>query len=417
MKGQSKIKLIRAREILDSRGNPTLKVYLKTSSVESTFSVPSGVSEGKYEALEIRDKEKRYFGKGVRRAVNNVNQLIAPKLKGESVFKQERIDKMLIEMDGTEQKSRLGANAILGVSIAVLKVAAQAKKTPLYKYIAQIFHEKKDNQTKRVPQPSILLIEGALHGGNNLQIQEFMVIPQMKSFSEQLRVAWEIYQTLKSILNEKYGKISTNVGYEGGFAPPLNRAEKALDLIMLAARKAGYLSKINIALDVAASTFYQKNSYKFEDKIFTGSGLFKYYLNLLKTYPITSLEDPYFEEDWENFGFITQKLKNRITIFGDDLLATNPKRIKKANDLGACNGLLLKPDQIGTFSEAISAAKEARKHQWKIMVSHRSGDTCDTFIADFAVGIGADFIKAGAPSRGERVAKYNRLLEIEEQFP
>jgi len=416
MKEKSKIKLIKAREILDSRGNPTVKVYLKTSSEESNFSVPSGVSEGKYEALEIRDKEKRYFGKGVKRAVNNINQIIAPRLKGESVLKQERIDQMLIEIDGTEQKSCLGANAILGVSIAVLKAGAQVKKIPLYKYIAQIFYGKQKAQIKKLPQPSLLLIEGALHGGNNLQIQEFMIIPQIRLFREQLRIGSEIYQTLKLILNEKYGKASTNVGYEGGFAPLLNRAEKALDLISLAIKKAGYLSKIKIALDIAASTFYQKNSYKFEDKIFTGSGLLKYYLNLSKTYPIISLEDPYFEEDWENFSLITQKLKNKITIFGDDLLATNPERIKTASKVGACNGLLLKPDQIGTFSEALTAAKEARKHQWKIMVSHRSGDTCDTFITDFAVGIGADSIKAGAPNRGERVAKYNRLLEIEEEL-
>jgi len=416
MTKRHKIRLIKAREILDSRGNPTVKVYLKSDSVESSFSVPSGVSEGEYEALEIRDNGKRYFGKGVRRAVENINQIIAPRFKGENVTKQEKIDRMLIELDGTEQKSNLGANAILGVSIAVLKAAAQVRKLPLYNYIAKIFYKKQKNKILKLPQPSFLLIEGALHAGNKLQVQEFMIIPQIKSFQEKLRVASEIYHTLKIVLNGKYGSASTNVGYEGGFAPSLSRTEKALDLIMTAIKKAGYLSKIKIALDIAASTFYQKNSYKFEDKIFTGSGLLKYYFHLYNNYPIISLEDPFFEKDWEDFQLMTKSFKNKITIFGDDLLATNPKRIEKAGKLGACNGLLLKPDQIGTFSEAIDAASKAKENKWKIMVSHRSGDTCDTFISDFAVGIGADFIKSGAPARGERVAKYNRLLEIEEEL-
>jgi len=416
MKRNYKIRFIGAREILDSRGNPTVKAYIRTDSGESYFSVPSGVSEGKYEALEVRDKGKRYLGKGVKRAVANINEVIAPKLKGEDVKKQKKIDGILIELDGTEQKSKLGANAILGVSIAVLKAAAQARKLPLYNYIAKIYYKRQKSKILKFPQPSILLIEGALHAGNNLQVQEFMILPQMKFFREKIRVASEIYHTLKLVLNEKYGKIATNVGDEGGLAPPLKTTEKALDLIMTSVKKAGYFSRIKIALDIAASTFYQKNSYKFEDRIFTGTGLLKYYSNLCNNYPIISLEDPYFEEDWDNFQLITKSLKSKITIFGDDLLATNTKRIEKAAELKACNGLLLKPDQIGTFSEAIEAARAAKQNKWKIMVSHRSGDSCDTFLSDFAVGIGADFIKAGAPTRGERVARYNRLLELEEEI-
>lgn len=416
MRQANKIKLIKAREVLDSKGTPTIKVYIQTASVKSHFSVPSGVSEGKHEALEVRDKEKRYFGKGVKKVVENINQVIASKLKGEDVTKQEKIDRILIELDGTEQKSNLGANAILGVSIAVLKAAAKVRRIPLYEYIAGIFHKREKKTTLTLPEPSFLMLEGALHGGNDLQVQEFMIVPRAKFFKEKMRMSSEIYHTLKLVLSNKYGKISTNVGYEGGFAPPLQTTEKALDIIMTALKRAGHTSRAKISLDIAASTFYQKNSYKFEDKIFTGSGLLKYYSELCNNYPIISIEDPYSEEDWENFQLITQKLKRKIIIFGDDLLATNIKRIRQAEQSQACNGLLLKPDQIGSFSEAIEAAREAKKNKWKIMVSHRSGDTCDTFISDFAVGISADFIKAGAPSRGERVSKYNRLLEIEEEL-
>ncbi|MFH0987334.1 MAG: phosphopyruvate hydratase [Patescibacteria group bacterium] len=410
------IKSIRGREILDSKGNPTLKVYLETEDNESSFSVPAGVSEGKYEALDIRDNDKnRYFGKGVRRAVEKINRIIAPKLKGEDVTKQEKIDRLLIKLDGTNQKSNLGGNTILGVSVASLKAAAEVKKIPLWNIVSRIFFKDK-KKISRLPLPSVLLIEGALHGGNDLQFQEFMIIPQLKEIEENIRSAAEIYHTLKTILKEKYGATATNVGLEGGFAPPLNKAEKALDVIMAAIKKSNYLSEVKIAIDVAASTFFQKNSYKFENKFFTGSGLLNYYSEISKNYPVASIEDPYFEEDWENFKLITQKLKNKVTIFGDDLLATNPERIKRAAKLNACNGLILKPDQIGTVTEAIEAARLARQNKWKIMVSHRGGDTCDSFIADFAVGIEADFTKFGAPSRGERVARYNRLLEIVEEL-
>lgn len=412
---KNKIKQIRAKEILDSRGTPTIKVFLKTNlDIISSFSVPSGTSEGKYEAQELRDGGKRYFGKGVKKAVKNVNEIIAKNLKGEDVTLQERIDKLLIDLDGTEQKRRLGANAILGTSIAVLKTGAKAKKLPLFEYIAKISRIKTKKGDFKLPSPAFKLIGGGTHAGTDLQVQEFLIVPKAVSFDQKVKIASEIYQTLKLILEKKYGKIATNVGYEGGFAPPIKKTEKALDLIILAAKKIGYLSKIKIALDIAASTFFENNSYKFEDRIFTGSGLLKFYLNLSKNYPLLSIEDPFFEEDWENFKIITGTFKNKIIIFGDDLLATNLKRIEKARKLEACNGLILKPDQIGTFSEAILAAKEAKKAGWKIMVSHRSGDTCDTFISDFAVGIGADFVKFGAPARGERVAKYNRLLEIEE---
>lgn len=412
---RNEIKQIKAKEILDSRGIPTIKVFLKTNlDIISSFSVPSGTSEGKYEAQELRDGDKRYFGKGVKKAVKNVNEILSKKLKGEDITFQERIDQLLIELDGTEKKKRLGANAILGVSVAVLKAGAKAKNLPLFEYIANTARIKIKKRNFKLPDPSFKLIGGGAHAGTDLQVQEFMIIPKAPRFEQKVKIASEIYQTLKSILEKKYGKIATNVGYEGGFAPPIKKTEKALDLIILAAKERGYLSKIKIALDIAASAFFENNSYKFEDRIFTGSGLLKFYMDLSKNYPLFLIEDPFFEEDWGNFKMLAKTFKNKVIVFGDDLLATNLKRIKRARELNACSGLVLKPDQIGTFSEAILAAKEAKKAGWKIMVSHRSGDTCDTFISDLAMGIGADFVKFGAPSRGERVVKYNRLLEIEE---
>jgi len=408
----SKIKSIQAREILDSRGNPTVEVDLITDRGCFRDSVPSGASKGKYEAVELRDREKRYQGKGVRKAIKNVNEIITPKLKGKNVLLQKEIDNLMIKLDGTENKSRLGANAILGVSMAVCRAGAAAKNIPLWKYISQIAVIKKPT----LPTPSVLLIEGGAHAGNELDFQEFMIVPQYKKFSKNLQTATEIYQELKKIIKEKYTDLAINVGDEGGFAAPVRVPEGAIILILKAAEKLDYQNKIKLVLDIAASQFFKRAQYKTQMGLFTREGLLRYYSNLVSNYPILGLEDPFSEEDWQGFQEITEKFGKKLVIIGDDLLVTNPQRIKMAKDRKACNGLLLKINQIGTISETLEAAKLAKSFGWKVMVSHRSGETLDDFISDLAVGMSADFIKAGAPARGERVAKYNRLLRIEEEL-
>jgi len=408
------IKSIKAREILDSRGNPTVEVEINTEKGSFLASVPSGVSKGKYEAVELRDGGKRYQGKGVIIAVNNVNKIIAPKLKDKDSTQQEEIDNFLRNLDGTENKSRLGANAILAVSMAVCRAGAAAKNLSLWKYITQIAE---NSSRPTLPIPSVLLIEGGAHAGNELDFQEFMISPQQKTFSKNLQIASEIYHQLKEIIKAKYVDLAINVGDEGGFAPPVRVPEEVLNLILEAAKNLGYQNKIKIILDVAASQFYAKGTYKTRIGAFSREGLLKYYSDLIQKYPILALEDPFSEEDWEVWKIANCKFKNaNLLIIGDDLLATNPKRIKLAEEKKACNAVIIKMNQIGTVTETIEAAKLAKSYGWKIMVSHRSGETCDDFIADLSVGIGADFIKAGAPARGERVAKYNRLLRIEEDL-
>jgi len=417
----SKIKQIKAREILDSRGNPTVEVDLTTDLGVFRASVPSGVSKGKYEAVELRDGGKRYQGKGVLKAVNNVNKILAPKLKGKDVTDQKKLDDLMIKLDGTENKSKLGANAILAVSMAVCRAGAAAQNLPLYQHISEIY----TGQTcvnLTLPIPSVLMIEGGAHAGNELDFQEFMILPKTKSFKESLRVASEIYHQLKEIIKQKYIDLAINVGDEGGFAPPVRVPEEALNLILEAAKNLGYQNKIKIILDVAASQFYINGQYKTKFGAFTSEGLLKYYSDLIQKYPILGLEDPFAEEDWEDWQMLTSDVnigsqRSKLLIIGDDLLATNPKRIKVAKEKKACNAVIIKMNQIGTISETIEAAKLAKSYGWKIIVSHRSGETCDDFISDLAVGIGADFIKAGAPTRGERVAKYNRLLKIAEALP
>jgi len=402
---KSKIKKIQAREILDSRGNPTVEVDLTTELGVFRASVPSGASKGKYEAVELRDGRRRYRGRGVLKAVNNVNEIIAPKLIGKDPTQQKEIDDLLIKLDGTKNKSKLGANAILGVSMAICRAGAAAKNLSFWDHIKQLF----EIGSPSIPQPCFNVINGGIHAGSELDFQEFMVVPRLNSFSENLRIGTEIYHQLKEILAKKFGKQAINVGDEGGFAPPVRAPEEALDLIMEAVEKAGYQNKIKIILDVAASQFYQGGKYKMKTGVFTTEGLLNYYLDLIQKYPIIGLEDPFSEEDWEGW----KMLKSKILIIGDDLTVTNPDRIKLAQKRKACNGIIIKPNQIGTITETIEAVKLAKSYNWKVIVSHRSGETCDDFIADLAVGISADFIKAGAPARGERVAKYNRLLEIE----
>jgi len=415
---KNKIKQIKAREILDSRGNPTIEVELITDVGLFYSSVPSGASTGKYEATELRDGGERYHGKGVLKAVRNVNEIISPKLKGKDVTLQKEIDDLMINLDGTENKSKLGANAIVGVSMAVCRAGAASRNLSLYRYIAQVFNSKFkiQNSKFKMPSPAFNIINGGVHAGNKLDVQEFMIVPQIKPFSEALRTASEIYQELKNLLKTQYGKQASNVGDEGGFAPPFQVSEQALDFILKATENLGYQKSLKLILDVAASQFFAGGKYKMGSRVFTSEGILRYYSDLIKKYPILALEDPLAEEDWNGFQEITKRFGEKVTIIGDDLLVSNPKRIKEAYNKKACNGLLLKVNQIGTISEAIEAAKLAQSYRWKVMVSHRSGETCDDFIADLAVGIGAEFIKAGAPARGERVAKYNRLLKIEEEL-
>jgi len=385
----SKIKSIKAREILDSRGKFTVEVDLMTDDGLFRASVPAGASKGKYEAPTM----------AVNKAIKNVNEIIASRLKGRDPTQQKEIDQFL-------SPKKFGANATVGVSLAVCRAGATAAGQPLWEYIVNTFFpiEKK---VLTIPRPAFNIINGGIHADNELDFQEFMIVPHFKEYSQNLKSTAEIYQVLRKNLGQ-------NVGDEGGFVPQIKLPEEALDLIQKAVNKAGYKNKVKFILDAAASQFYKNGKYQLQKKkiLFTREEFLNYYETLIKKYPIEVLEDPYAEEDWQGFQKITKKLGKKITIIGDDLLVTNPKRIKEANNKKACNGLLLKINQIGTVTEALIAAQLAKSFDWKIMVSHRSGETNDDFIADFAVGIGADFIKSGAPARGERVAKYNRLLEI-----
>jgi len=381
----SQIKFIRARQILNSRRKPTVEVELRTDKGVFKASVPSGVSKGKHEAVEIKASK----------AVKNVNQIFAPKLIGRDPTRQKEIDEIMIRLDGTKNKSKLGANAILAVSIAVLRAGAKAKNLSLWQYISKIVKIR-----PHLPKPSILLIEGGLHGKSGLDIQEFMVVPEKKSFSASFRLGKKIYYNLKKILKKNFGERGIKMGYEGGFAPPISDTKETLDFI----RRATKGHKVRIGLDCAAS------------RIKTGKYKIDFYQSLVERYPIIFLEDPFGEDDWKPFREITKKLGKKIDILGDDLLTTNIERIKKAKKKRACDGAIIKPNQIGTVTETLKAVKLAKSYDWKIMISHRAGDTLDEFIADLAVGVGADFIKAGGLTKKERLAKYNRLLKIEKEL-
>jgi len=412
-----KIKKIKANEILDSRGNPTLQVKVETEKGFFVSSVPSGASKGKNEAVELRDGGKRYFGKGVKKAVEKVNDVISKRLKGFDVSRQKEIDEILIELDGTQNKSKLGANSICGVSLAVCKAGANAKNLPLYKYIRMLCGL--GATTYKIPMPSFNIINGGAHAGNDLDFQEFMVCAKGKRFSENLRVGVEIYHKLREMILKKYGKLAINVGDEGGFSPPIDSPGVAIDLISKAIKGLNYQKKASIFLDVAASHFFDGTLYKTKVKNFDGKELANFYFELIEKYQIESIEDPFSQEDFDSWRYFFSKIKEKhinTLIMGDDLTVTNPERIKMAHQKNLCNAVIIKINQIGTVTEAIEAVKLARSFGWKIMVSHRSGETTDDFIADLAVGVDADFIKAGAPARGERVAKYNRLLEIEEEI-
>ncbi len=409
-----RISLIKAREILDSRGNPTVEVELTAGEYKVIAAVPSGASTGKYEAWELRDGGKRYDGKGVLRAVENVNKIIAPKLKGMDPAKQREIDEIMVEMDGTDNKKRLGANAILGVSMAVCRAGAVSHGIPLYRYVAMIANNKKMS----LPVPFCNIINGGKHADNDLTVQEFMVVPvKSKSFREGIRACSEIYHRLKQDIHKRYGKGTTNVGDEGGFAPEeFNLVREPLNFINKSIDGAGYKNKVKIGIDAAASEFYKNGRYYIDRRIMNKNELIEFYKKIVESYPIISIEDPFSQDDFDGFAELTKEIGKNVQIVGDDLLVTNTERIKKAIGKMACNALLLKVNQIGTVTEAIDAARLAMDNGWKVMVSHRSGETSDDFIADLAVGLGAGQIKSGAPCRGERLAKYNRLLKIEEEL-
>lgn len=403
---------IRAREILDSRGNPTIEVEVH---LESGFfgraCVPSGASTGRFEALELRDGDKkRYLGKGVQKVVFHVNELIAPQLEGLESTKQAEIDALLCELDGTENKSKLGANAILGVSMAIARASAEELGVPLFQYLG-------GQRARVLPVPFMNVLNGGVHADNPLDFQEFMLVPLgAERFSEALRMGVETYQTLKALLKEK--GLSVSLGDEGGFAPLVTTPEEALEYLMLAIEKAGYVpgKDIALALDVAASELYQEGKYVLSGlgKKLTREELAEYYETLCQSYPIVSLEDPFAEDDPEGFKIITAKLGQKIQIVGDDILVTNPKRIKWGIEEKLCNAVLIKLNQIGTVTETIYSVELAYRNNWRAMISHRSGETEDTFIADLAVALNTGQIKTGAPARSERTAKFNQLLRIEE---
>lgn len=407
----SKIKDIKAREILDSRAMPTIEVDVTTENgITGTFSVPSGASTGSKEALELRDKDNRYKGKGVLKAVSNVNDIIKPALVGMEITNQLEIDKKLIELDGTDNKSNLGANALLGVSVASLKAAALENGKDVYDYL--------NKRDKKTPYAMFNIVNGGKHAFNNIDIQEFMIVPKFKSFKEIVRVASEVFLSLKSILEKK--GMSTSVGDEGGFAPNVSKNSEALDLIVNAIEDAGYTpgKDVFIAMDIAASSFYdnENNCYNFEGKELTTNELLDYYKEIVKKYPIISIEDPFDENDIEGFKNITSTLGKHLMIVGDDLFVTNKKLLEQGIQGRWANAILIKPNQIGTFYEMLETVALARKNGINTIMSHRSGETTDTFIADAAVALDIPYIKTGSVTRGERVAKYNRLMRIEENI-
>jgi enolase len=404
------IKDIQAREILDSRGNLTIEATVFTTNSMGMASVPSGASKGEHEALELRDGDKRFHGLGVQKAINNVNKIIAPLLKGIDCTRQRELDSLMIEKDGYKNKSKLGANAILAVSLACARAAANAQGKMLYQYLNGFPQIKKN---LKLPQLFFNVINGGAHADNKLKIQEFMIVPKMNSLKENVRVGSEIYHSLKVELHRKYGSGATNVGDEGGFASAkLKRTREVLDLLVKIIKQAGYQGKVDLALDCAASYFNKRNKYSIDGRKLTKAQLLNFYIQLIKKYPIISIEDPFDEEDFSSFANLQEKTD--ILIVGDDLTVTNSERIEAAIKEKSCNCLLLKVNQIGTLTEALDAAELAFKAGWKVMVSHRSGETEDTFIADLAVALGCGMIKSGAPCRGERTAKYNQLIRIQE---
>lgn len=405
MKPMSKVKSIIAREIKDSRQKPTIEVEVETEKGIFVASVPSGASTGANEALELRDSD----GKGVLTAIKNVNEIIAPKLIGKDATNQKEIDDLMIALDGTENKSKLGANAILGVSMAVCRAGAAAKKVSLYKYISEI----SDNSIK-IPLPMFNILNGGRHAKNDLEIQEFMIIPDKGTMQENLIACNNIFGKLKEAIKTNFGDDHLGLGDEGGFAPPISKAEQALFLI----KNASEGDDIKFALDCAASEFFENGKYKLENRELTRAEMLEFYKELVNKFPIISIEDPFSEEDWQSFEEFTKDFSEKILIVGDDLTTTNINKIREAHNKKAINAVLIKLNQIGSVSETLAAINMTKSFNfnWKVIVSHRSGETMDNFIADLAVGTGADFLKSGSPAKEERMVKYQRVVEIENEL-
>lgn len=409
----SKITRVIGREILDSRGNPTVEVDVWVGALLGRAAVPSGASTGTHEALELRDNLKPFGGKGVSKAVDNINTKIAPKLLGRDVRAQTELDKLMIELDGTPNKSNLGANAILGCSLAIIRTSAKVQNLSLYDAIGKLAGTKPNI----LPVPFSNVINGGKHAGNNLDIQEYMIAPiGAKSFKESVQMVSETYQALKKILNKKFGAIATNVGDEGGFAPPLSAPAEPCEVLVQAIEEVGYGKKIKLAVDCAATEFYENDKYTLNETKYSSDELIDFYKNLIKTYPVISIEDPLSEDDWPGYSKFTKEVGDKLQIIGDDLFVTNISRLQEGFRKGACNCLLLKVNQIGTLTEALNAAKLAFDTKYGVMVSHRSGETEDSFIADLSVGLNSGQIKPGAPARSDRLAKYNQLIRIEEEL-
>jgi len=414
MIGMSVIVDVFGREVLDSRGNPTVEVeVILENGTMGRAIVPSGASTGAHEAVELRDGDKnRYNGKGVLQAVENVNEIIAPEVIGMDVTHQVDIDTLMIEMDGTPNKGRLGANAILGVSLAVAQAAANYLEIPLYQYIGGV-------NAREIPVPMMNILNGGKHADNNVDIQEFMIIPAgAPSFAEGLRMAVEIYHTLKKVLNSK--GLATAVGDEGGFAPNLPSNEEAIEVILEAIAQAGYQAgkDIFLGLDVAATELYRDGKYHFEStqQVLSSQEVVDFYASLVERYPVISIEDGLAEDDWEGWKLLTDRLGKKIQLVGDDLFVTNTERLARGIELGVCNSILIKVNQIGTLTETLDTIEMARRAGYTCVISHRSGETEDATIADIAVATGSGQIKSGAPARTDRVAKYNQLLRIEEEL-
>jgi enolase len=406
---------LKAREVLDSRGNPTVEVDVITKDGLFRAMTPSGASAGQHEAIELRDNDKkRYLGKGTLNAVKHVNQVIAPKIIGMDCKYQETLDNVMMKLDGTENKEKLGANSILPVSMAIAKAGAAAKELPLYRYIAELFGV----LPQVIPVPMCNVINGGKHAGQENSIQEHMLMPTgAKTFHEGIRMISESYHHLSKILKETYGAASILIGDEGGFAPQeITSVTDRFDIMLKAVENAGYDGKMKIALDPASSEFFYDGTYKIGEKSFSGGELVDFYVDLCKTYPIISIEDGLAEDDWDSWVEMTKKLGTKIQIVGDDLFVTNTARIKKGIEIQAANSVLIKLNQIGTLTETLDAIKMAHDAGWTAVVSHRSGETEDTFIADLVVGTSAGQIKTGAPARSDRNAKYNQLLRIEEEL-
>ena len=409
----TRIASVRGRMVLDSRGNPTVEVEVRTEGGGVGLAIaPSGASRGRYEAVELRDGGREFLGRGVRRAVENVNRVIAPRLVGMDAARQRLVDRTLVELDGTPNKSRLGGNAVVATSLAVAKAAAATLGLPLYRYLG-------GSHAYVMPVPMLNIINGGVHAGNELSFQEFMIVPAgFDSFSEALRAAVEIYHTLKALLRDRYGALAVNVGDEGGFAPPMRRNREALTALQEAVQRAGYdESQVALAIDAAASQLYRDGAYHVDGRRMGAGELIDYYEALASEYPIRSIEDPLMEEDFDGFAELTRRMAKRgVMVVGDDLYATNVGRLLLGVEKGATTAALLKVNQVGTLSEAIDFAHAAQDAGLRVIVSHRSGDTEDTAIAHLAVALRTGLIKTGAPARGERTAKYNELLRIEEEL-